>query len=125
VVDLIGPYLADGIWVMRPWAQHNGDTLVKYLQSVVEGTRWALDPAHKAELAPIVAKYLKFEPDIAAGAVEAAVGAQAGVAKDARLDLAGFRNTLKLRAEIAGGDPNVNPEKYLDLSYYQRALSGL
>jgi hypothetical protein len=32
---------------------------------------------------------------------------------------------LKLRAEIAGGDPNVNPEKYLDLSYYQRALSGL
>jgi ABC-type nitrate/sulfonate/bicarbonate transport system substrate-binding protein len=125
VIDLIGPYLADGIWVMRPWAQHNGDTLVKYLQAVIEGTRWGLDPAHKAEVVAIVAKYLKFDPDIAAGAVEAAVGAQAGVARDARLDLAGFRNTLKLRAEIAGGDPNVNPEKYLDLSYYQRALSGL
>jgi ABC-type nitrate/sulfonate/bicarbonate transport system substrate-binding protein len=125
VIDLIGPYLADGIWVMRPWAEQNGDTLVKYLQAVIEGTRWGLDPAHKAEVVGIVAKYLKFDPDIAAGAAEAAVGAQAGVARDARLDLAGFRNTLKLRAEIAGGDPNVNPEKYLDLSYYQRALSGL
>lgn len=124
-IDLIGPYLADGIWVMRPWAQANGDRLVSYLQAVVEGTRWASDPAHKAELVGIVAKYLKFDPDIAVGAVEAAVGAQAGVAKDARIDLAGFRNTLKLRAEIAGGDPNVDPEKYLDLSYYRRALAGL
>src|SRR4029077_117330 len=30
VIDLIGPYLADGIWVMRPWAQANGDRLVSY-----------------------------------------------------------------------------------------------
>jgi hypothetical protein len=36
--------------------------------------------------------------------------------------MVGFKNTLKLRAELEGGDPNVDPRKYIDLSYYERAL---
>ena len=47
-----------------------------------------------------------------------------GLAPDARFDLVGFRNTLALRAEIEGGPPQP-AEKYLDLSYYERALGGL
>jgi hypothetical protein len=45
-------------------------------------------------------------------------------AKDARFDMAGFKNTLRLRAEMAGGDRDAQPEKYIDLSYYERALAG-
>jgi ABC-type nitrate/sulfonate/bicarbonate transport system substrate-binding protein len=123
--DLIGPYLADGVWVRRAWAQANAATMVKYLQAIIEGYRWGSDPANRAEAAAIVEKYLKFDPDIAAGALEAAVGPHGGVAKDAGFDAAGFRNTLKLRAEMAGGDPHVTPEKYIDMTYYQRALAGL
>ena len=37
----------------------------------------------------------------------------------------GFRNTLKLRAEFEGGEPYADPAKYIDLSYYQKALAGL
>ena len=40
----------------------------------------------------------------------------------------GFENTLKLRAEMLGtwsGNPPPPTGKYLDLSYYQRALAGL
>jgi ABC-type nitrate/sulfonate/bicarbonate transport system substrate-binding protein len=124
-IDVIGPYLADGVWVMRPWAQANSETLVKYLQAIIEGYRWGSDPANRAEVAHIVAKYLKFDPDIAVGAVEAAVGPQGGVAKDAAFDMEGFKNTLKLRAEMAGGNPDAKPDKYIDLTYYQRALAGL
>jgi hypothetical protein len=50
-----------------------------------------------------------------------------GFAKDARFDVEGFKSTLKLRAEIEGqwaGTPPP-PEKYIDLSYYERALAGL
>jgi hypothetical protein len=39
----------------------------------------------------------------------------------------GFKNALTLRAETLktpGTDPS-KPEKYLDLSYYQRAITGL
>ena len=49
------------------------------------------------------------------------------MAKDAKSDMEGFKNVLKLRAEIVGqcgGSPPV-AEKYLDLSYYEKALTGL
>ena len=45
-------------------------------------------------------------------------------AKDGRFDLEGFNTVLKLRAEWAGS-PLAKPEKYYDLSYYQKALAGL
>lgn len=50
-----------------------------------------------------------------------------GFAPDARLDLEGFTNVLKLRAELEGqwGGTPPSPEKYLDLSYYDRALAGV
>jgi ABC-type nitrate/sulfonate/bicarbonate transport system substrate-binding protein len=123
--DVIGPYLADGHWVMRAWAQANGQSLVKYLQTIIEGYRWAADPANRTEVVAVMARHLKIDNDIAAHAVELEVGPNGGLAKDASFDMVGFRNTLKLRAELEGGDPNADPAKYIDLSYYQRALQGM
>jgi ABC-type nitrate/sulfonate/bicarbonate transport system substrate-binding protein len=123
--DVIGSYQADGIWVMRAWANGNSAILTKYLEAIIEGCRWGSDPANRTEAAAIVAKHLKLDPEIAEKSVEAAVGASGGFAKDARFDMEGFKTTLRLRAEIAGGDANPAPGKYLDLSYYQRALSML
>jgi len=64
--------------------------------------------------------------DIAHAAVDNAV-AQKAYATDARLDMAGFRNVLRLRAEMLGtwGGTPPAPDRYLDLSYYHRALEGL
>jgi ABC-type nitrate/sulfonate/bicarbonate transport system substrate-binding protein len=123
--DVIGPYLADGHWVMRAWATANSDTLVKYLQTIIEGYRWGANPTNRTEVVTIMAKHLKINNDVAAHAVELEVGPNGGLAKDANFDMGGFRNTLKLRAELEGGDPNANPEKYIDLSYYRRALRGM
>ncbi len=52
---------------------------------------------------------------------------QKGFATDARFDIEGFRNVLKLRADMLGtwGGKPPAPDKYLDLSYYDRALKGL
>ena len=44
-----------------------------------------------------------------------------GFNPDARLSEEGFKNVLKLRQEVEGG-PELQPAKYLDLSYYDRAL---
>ena len=50
-----------------------------------------------------------------------------GLAKDAKFDMDGFKNVLKLRAELEGqwGGKPPAPDKYVDLSYYDRALKGL
>jgi ABC-type nitrate/sulfonate/bicarbonate transport system substrate-binding protein len=123
-VKAIGPYQGTGIWMLRSWAAANGETLVKYLQATVEGLRWARDPANRTAAAAILARTFKLEPDVAQLALERAFGPEGVIAEDARIDLAGFRNTLALRAELEGGTAAA-PEKYLDLSYYDRALKGL
>lgn len=123
-VKVLGPYQGTGIWVRRDWAQAHAETLVKYLQATIQGLRWARLPSSRAAAASILARHLKIDEDLAAAAIEQGFTPGQGIAVDARLDLEGFKSTLKLRAAIAGGEPQA-PDKYLDLSYYNRALSGL
>ncbi len=123
-VKTIGPYQGTGIWVRRDWAEAHADTLVKYLQATIQGLRWARQPSSREAAASILARHLKIDQNLAAEAIERAFVPGQGIAVDAKLDLEAFRNTLKLRAEMEGGTPPP-AEKYLDLSYYERALSGL
>jgi ABC-type nitrate/sulfonate/bicarbonate transport system substrate-binding protein len=122
----IGAYQSDGAVVLRAWANANRDTLVRYLRAYIEGCRWVLDPANKAEATALLAERLKLSPDVAAQAYAVAADADDGLAKDAKLDMAGFRNVLKLRAEIEGqwGGTPPAPDRFLDLSYYDKALAG-
>src|SRR6266511_3764867 len=123
----IGAYQAGGAFVMREWAKANSDTLVRYIKAYIEGSRWALDPANKDEAIALLAERLKLSPQIAAQSYAVAINPAEGIAKDARFDMAGFNNTLKLRAEIEGqwgGNPPP-AKRYIDLSYYDRALSSI
>jgi ABC-type nitrate/sulfonate/bicarbonate transport system substrate-binding protein len=126
-VKAIGPYQATGGFVMRAWAKQNEDTLVKYLQAYVEGVRWSLDAANKGEAIGLLKDRLKLADDVAAAAYAAATDPAEGFARDGKVDLEGFRNVLKLRATHLGtwGGAPPAPEKYLDLSYYQKAFAGL
>jgi ABC-type nitrate/sulfonate/bicarbonate transport system substrate-binding protein len=123
----IGAYQSDCAAVMRDWAKANSDTLIRYIRAVVEGRRWLLDPANKAEATQLIVDRLRLAPDIAARSYEIVTHPTTGMAKDAKFDMAGFQNVLKLRAEIEGqwgGNPPP-PDKYIDLSYYDKALAGL
>jgi ABC-type nitrate/sulfonate/bicarbonate transport system substrate-binding protein len=112
---------------MRDWAKANSDTLVRYIRAYVEGRRWALDPKNKGEAVVLLADRLKLPAEIAAQSYAVATDPTEGMAKDAKLDMPGFNNVLKLRAEIEGQWGGTPPpaEKYLDLSYYEKALAGL
>lgn len=127
VVEAIGPYQSDSAVVMRDWAKANSDTLVHYIKAVVEGRRWALDPANKAEAIQLLVERLQLSPDFAARSYAIVTDPVGGIAKDAKFDMEGFKNVLKLRAEIEGqwGGKPPAPDKYVDLSYYDKALAGL
>ena len=111
----------------RAWAAENGDTLVRYLRAGIEGIRWAADPANREEVTAILARRLVIDPALAARSVEAAVGPDGGLAPDAAFDMPGFENMLKIRDAVAGtwGGKIPAPDKYVDLTYYERALAGL
>ena len=126
-VKAIGPYQATAGFVMRAWAKANEDTLVKYLQAYIEGVRWTLDPQNRTQAIDFLKERLTLADDIATRAYEIATDPAEGFAKDAALDLEGFRNVLKLRATHLGtwGGVAPAPEKYIDLGYYQKAFAGL
>jgi ABC-type nitrate/sulfonate/bicarbonate transport system substrate-binding protein len=120
-VSMMGPYQGPAGYTLRSWAKANDDTLVKYLQAYIEGVRWVLDPANKAAAIEMLARRLELAPDIAAAVYDVITDKQEGFAPNGRFDLEGFKNVLALRAEYEGVTPAA-PERYLDLSYYQRAL---
>jgi ABC-type nitrate/sulfonate/bicarbonate transport system substrate-binding protein len=125
--DLLGPYQATGAFVMRAWAQANGDALERYIAAYVESSRVAMDPANRAAgVAALVARF-KLDPKVAEQTLEQIMVPGFGLAPDARFDMEGFRTVLALRAEIEGqwGGKPPPPEKYLDLGYYDRAVKRL
>jgi len=124
VSTMIGPYQATAGFSLRSWAQANPDTVVKYLQAYVEGLRWGLDPKNKKEATALLAERLKLTPEIAAECYALVTNPTNGLAKDGKFDMEGFKNVLKLRAQFEGGTLSA-PEKYVDFSYYQKALAGL
>jgi ABC-type nitrate/sulfonate/bicarbonate transport system substrate-binding protein len=123
----IGAYQSDCVAVMRDWAKGNRGTLIRYIKAVVEGRRWLLAPANRAEAIALLADKTRVSTDSAAKSYAVVSDAANGFAKDAKFDMPGFRNVLKLRAEIEGqwgGNP-PQPDKYIDLSYYDEALANL
>jgi ABC-type nitrate/sulfonate/bicarbonate transport system substrate-binding protein len=127
VATVLGPYQGGAVAVLRSWAKANGDTLVNFLKAEILASRWAFDPKNRAELEAIVAKRAKLDEATIKASVEGAVGRKHTLDKDMRLSMAGFRETLKLRAEFAGkpGAKPASATRYLDLSYYKKALAGL
>jgi ABC-type nitrate/sulfonate/bicarbonate transport system substrate-binding protein len=123
-VELLGPYQAGGVFVMRKWAKANGALLERYIAALIESGRVARDPANRAEVVSLIAARLKQDPKVAERTYETIMGPH-GIARDAKFDMQGFRNVLALRAEIEGdwGGRAPAPDKYVDLSYYDRALN--
>ena len=122
--SLIGAYQATGAFVMRKWAGENSGALERFLAAYIEGQRYAMNPANRAEMIKLLGDRFKLAPDVAAGTYAALTTPGSGLAPDARLSMDGFKNVLAIRAEMEnmwGGVPPA-PDKYLDLSYYERAL---
>jgi ABC-type nitrate/sulfonate/bicarbonate transport system substrate-binding protein len=126
-VQLVGPYQGTGCWVLKSWAEANAGTLERYLAAYVESLRAALSPANRAEAVAILAERLKIAPEVAAATWEVAADPVKGLTPDAKLDMDGLRNVLALRAEMIGtwGGKAPAPDKYVDLSYYGRAIAAL
>jgi ABC-type nitrate/sulfonate/bicarbonate transport system substrate-binding protein len=125
-VDMLGPYQAGGAFALRSWVKSNGPLLERYIAAYVESLRWVRRPENRGECVALLVDRLKIPRDVAERSYAVLVDPVRGFTPDARFDMEGFRNLLALRAEIEGrgGEPR-NPESYLDLSYYRRAIAAL
>jgi ABC-type nitrate/sulfonate/bicarbonate transport system substrate-binding protein len=117
----LGAYQGSSAFVLRPWAQANSDTMVKYIQGYIEGWRWAFDPRNKAEVVKLLMERLKLTEEIATQGFD---DTKSDSSKDGAIDMKGVENVLKLRAQWEGG-AQASPDKYLDLTYYKKASAGM
>jgi ABC-type nitrate/sulfonate/bicarbonate transport system substrate-binding protein len=122
--SIFGPVLRYGVFTRRQWAKENSNLLVRYLAAHIEAQRWIMDPANKNKVIDIVAQQGKLSRDLAGGIYEMDTGPN-GLAKDAAIDVARFSNVLKFRAEVEGswGGKAPAPDRYYDVSYYEKALA--
>lgn len=124
VQELIGPYQAAGYFGERAWVKEHRELVGKYIGAMIEAQRWLMDRANNQQVIELMINQMHLAPDVAAETYESYMTRPGGFAKDARFDLEGFKNVLKLRAEVEGswgGHPPA-PEKYYDSSYYDAAL---
>ncbi len=119
--DILGPYQAGGAFVRRAWAREHAAVLEQYLAAFVEALRWSLDPQNRAVATAMLVDKLKLPQDLASRSLDLMAEPGFGFAKDAQFEMAGFKNVLALRAEVEGGVPG-DPQRYIDLSYYEHAM---
>jgi ABC-type nitrate/sulfonate/bicarbonate transport system substrate-binding protein len=125
LVELLGPYQANGAFVLRAWARDHAALLERYIAAYVESLRTALDPANRAQSVSLLARNLALTPEEAERTYALLANPALGFTPDARFDMEGFGNTLAIRAQIEGQQPGdlPSPDRYVDLSYYQRAMA--
>ncbi|HTH98944.1 MAG TPA: ABC transporter substrate-binding protein [Stellaceae bacterium] len=124
LTSALGAYQGTTGFVLRSWASTHRDTLVRYIAGYIDAVRWIKNRKNKAEAVAMLESHLKLSPDVASRCYDIVADPKDGFAKDAKLDRAGFRNVLKLRAVVEGqwgGKPPAS-SRYLDLSYYRQAL---
>jgi ABC-type nitrate/sulfonate/bicarbonate transport system substrate-binding protein len=124
-VDILGPYQANGAFALRAWVESNGPLLERYIAAYIESLRWVRRPENQAECVAILMDKLKISRDVAERSYRLLVDPIRGFTPDAAFDREGFGNLLALRTEIEGGGTPPPAEKYLDLSYYRRAIDTL
>ena len=122
-IDLYGPYQASGAFVLRSWAKSNEQVLERYLAAFIEGCRAAQDPAQKKQVLAVLKRELKLDDRLTELTYQELMLKGSGLSRDCAIDMPGFKNVLALRAEIegqGGGNPPA-PEKFLDMSYFEKA----
>jgi ABC-type nitrate/sulfonate/bicarbonate transport system substrate-binding protein len=124
LIDLLGPYQAGGAFVMRAWAHSHAAVLESYMQAYVAALRWLADPAHRKDAVLMLQRHLDVSPEVATAALQQLTDPDFGFTPEARLDMAGMRNMLDIRAEAGGGQgPAIAVEQIVDLAFYERAMS--
>jgi ABC-type nitrate/sulfonate/bicarbonate transport system substrate-binding protein len=123
-VDSIGPYQAVLGVARRSWAKEHADALVGFIRGYVASLDWLANPANRAEAVAIYRKNIPQASDEAANkAWDALLTGPEGFQKKGKLDRAGIETVLKLRSEFGRPQKTLtDPDKYVDESYYRRAL---
>jgi ABC-type nitrate/sulfonate/bicarbonate transport system substrate-binding protein len=123
--DVLGPYQGLVGATRRSWAAANGARLVGFIRAYRSALDWLFEPAHKPAAVDLLQKNVRgMTADLAAKTYDMLV-APGGFTRTAAIDLEGVRTVLALRSQYARPQKTlIDPARYVDLTYYERASGG-
>jgi len=107
----------------RGWARDNKDVLARFIRAYLDALAWLFVPANRQQASEILRTGVpNMTPELASAVCDVFLGAVGGFEPEARINVDGMRQVLKLRSEYGQPQKNLaDPEKYFDLGYYQSA----
>jgi ABC-type nitrate/sulfonate/bicarbonate transport system substrate-binding protein len=124
--ELIPVYQATCGIARRSWAAQHPDLIVGYIRAYLEATRWCFDPRNRQACLGHLMKHNGIKLSSAEKTLDALLDPQNGIYPNAELNLPGVAAVLELRADLGYlKRPLPAVEKYLDLSYYRKAIGNL
>ena len=122
-VSSVGPYLASVQITNRAWAKQNEAAMVGYLRALVSAIDWLYEEKNTDEAVKILAAKVNISEAVARPSTIGVTKGQAALAPKGALDVAGLSTVLAVREEFSDAKKKMGaPEKYYDLSYYNKAL---
>lgn len=110
----------------RDWAQQHQELLVRYIRALIRSTDWLLDPKNKAEAIRIFRAGLENSQARAEALYEESLNPELGLIPRGKINPEGISVILELRQGMGEMKaPLPPPSKYIDESYYQKALAAL
>ncbi len=122
-VSSVGRYQATVQIANRWWAKENEKAMVGYIRAMISSVDWIYEPANRQETIKILAEAVKISEAAATPSVIGLTEGQGRLSPKGALDVEGVKTVLQLREQY--GEPQKKmgaPEKYYDLTYYNKAL---
>lgn len=119
VSEAIGAYQGSAFVVRKSWAKDHEKEVLAFTRAIVAASDFVF--SDKAGTIAVLKGRIKGLDDKEAEKLYGRLVGPGGLNKRAELNAKGVGTVLELRA-VYGGATRTAPEKYIDLSYYQRAL---
>jgi ABC-type nitrate/sulfonate/bicarbonate transport system substrate-binding protein len=108
----------------KAWARDHSEILVRYIRAYRVATRWCFSPSNRRACLDLLKKNSGLDEKRAEDTLATLLEPERGLYPDAELNIPGLTAVLALRAEMGYLQPPLPlAEKYIDLSYYQRAVA--
>ena len=108
----------------RRWAGRHPERLIQYIRAYVEATQWCFQRQNRQACLEILARHSEIHGGAAEHTLAALLDPDHGLYPTAALNLPGVTAALEVRADLGYLPPPIPAvEKYVDLSYYEKALS--
>ena len=122
-LQTVESYQGGSFAARRRWAVDNSDTLTAFISGYLDGLAWTLDPVNRNEAANALIRNMpNINPKAINRIMDKLLSPATGLTPDAAINKDGFETVLALRSQY--GDREVaDASKYLDLEFYQKALS--